>query len=174
MARPAPDTVTAIAPSFATRRTLLAYCCALLLASACTGMRSKIEPPQITLESVRLVRIVEGKADLSASLRLANRNDFELAIDTIEFDLLLDGRPAVSSRTVHIDALPPGGEAKVDLAGRIDVAAVATALMTLGSQLPVPYALTGTVTLKNGTALAFSRKGEVPVARFDRALGSRP
>ena len=174
MARPAPDTVTAIAPSFATRRVVVVACCALLLASACTGMRSKIEPPQITLESVRLVRIVEGKADLSASLRLANRNDFELAIDTIEFDLLLDGRPAVSSRTVHIDALPPGGEAKVDLAGRIDVAAVATALMTLGSQLPVPYALTGTVTLKNGTALAFSRKGEVPVARFDRALGSRP
>jgi len=38
----------------------------------------------------------------------------------------------------------------------------------------VPYALTGTVTLKNGTALAFSRKGEIPVVRFDRALGSRP
>jgi LEA14-like dessication related protein len=137
-------------------------------------MRPKIEPPQITLETVRVVRIAEGKADLSASLRLSNKNDFELAIDTIEFDLLLDGRPAVSSRTVHVDALPAGGEAKVDLTGRIDVAAVATALMTLGSQLPVPYALTGTVTLKNGTALAFSRKGEIPVARFDRALGSRP
>ena len=59
---------------------------ALLLASACTTMRSKMEPPQITLESVRIVRIAEGKADLSASLRLANRNDFELAIDdTIEY-----------------------------------------------------------------------------------------
>jgi len=174
MVRPTPDTVTVIAPSFAIRRIVLAACAALLLASACTGMRSKIEPPQITLETVRVVRIAEGKADLSASLRLANRNDFELAIDAIEFDLQLDGRPAVSSRTVHVDALPPGGEAKVDLAGRIDVAAVATALMTLGSQLPVPYVLSGTVTLRNGTALAFSRKGEIPVVRFDRALGSRP
>jgi LEA14-like dessication related protein len=172
--RPASDAVTVIAPSFAMRTTALAACCALLLASACTGMRSKIEPPQITLETVRVVRIAEGKADLSASLRLANRNDFELAIDTIECDLLLDGRPAVSSRTVRVDALPPGGEAKVDLAGRIDVAAVATALMTLGSQLPVPYVLSGTVTLRNGTALAFSRKGEIPLVRFDRALGSRP
>ena len=75
---------------------------------------------------------------------------------------------------MHIDALPAGGEAKVELAGRVDVAALATALMTLGSQLPVPYALSGTVTLKNGTALGFSRKGEIPVMRFDRALGSRP
>src|SRR5258706_10727932 len=174
MAWPGPDTATVIALSFATRRIILAACCALLLASACTGIRSKIEPPQITLDSVRVVRIAEGKADLSASLRLANSNDFELVIDTIAFDLLLDGRPAVSSRTVHVDPLPARGEAKVDLAGRIDVTAVATALMTLGSQLPVPYALTGTVTLKTGPALAFSRKAEDPAARFDRALGSRP
>jgi hypothetical protein len=38
----------------------------------------------------------------------------------------------------------------------------------------VPYVLTGTVALRNGTALPFSRKGEIPVLRFDRALGSRP
>src|SRR5438876_1034225 len=84
MVRPTPDTVTVIDPSFATRRIVLAACAALLLASACTTMRSKIEPPQITLESVRIVRIAEGKADLSASLRLANRNDFELETDAIE------------------------------------------------------------------------------------------
>jgi len=137
-------------------------------------MRPKIEPPQITLEAVRIVRIAEARADVSVNLKLSNRNDFELAIDLVEFDLALDGRPAINSRSVHIDALPAGGEAKVELAGRVDVAALATALMTLGSQLPVPYALSGTVTLKNGTALGFSRKGEIPVMRFDRALGSRP
>jgi hypothetical protein len=67
-----------------------------------------------------------------------------------------------------------GREAKIELAGRVDVAVVATALMTLGSQLPVEYSLSGSLKLKNGTALSFSRKGEIPVAHSDRALGSRP
>jgi hypothetical protein len=46
--------------------------------------------------------------------------------------------------------------------------------MTLGSQLPVPYAVSGTLTLRNGTALGFSRRGEIPVTRFEGALGARP
>ena len=156
------------------RRRILTACGALALASACTSARPKIEPPTITLDTVRVGKIVDAKADISVRIMLANHNDFELAIDRVEFDVSLDGRPAIAGRTVHVDALPPGGEAKVDLAGRVDVAAVATALMTLGSQLPVPYAVTGTLTLKSGTALAFSRKGEIPILRFDGALGSRP
>jgi LEA14-like dessication related protein len=156
------------------RRRLAAACAALLLAAACTSTRPKIEPPAITLDSVRVGRIVDAKADLALRLTLANHNDFELPIDRIEFDVTLDGRPAVSGRSVHVDPLPPGGEAKVDLGGRVDAAAVATALMTLGSQLPVPYDVSGTLTLKSGTALAFSRKGEIPVLRFDGALGARP
>jgi LEA14-like dessication related protein len=156
------------------RRRFLAACAALLLASACTSGRPKIEPPVIALESVRVGRIADAKADVSLRVALANKNDFELAIDRVEFDIALDGRQAITGRSVHIDALPPGGEAKVDLAGRVDAAAVATALMTLGSQLPVPYVVNGTLTLKNGTGLAFSRKGEIPIMRFDGALGSRP
>jgi hypothetical protein len=92
----------------------------------------------------------------------------------MEFDISLDGRPAVTGRTVHVDPLPPGGQARVDVAGKVDVAAVATALMTLGSQLPVPYAVNGAVTFSNGTALSFSRKGEIPVLRYDGTLGARP
>ncbi len=146
----------------------------LLLASACTSARPKIEPPAINLDTVRVGRIADARADLTLKLTLANRNDFELDIDRIEFDVSLDGRPAVTGRSVRIDALPPGGEATVELGGRVDVAAVATALMTLGSQLPVPYVVSGTLTLKGGAALSFSRKGEIPVLRFEGAMGARP
>jgi len=149
-------------------------CCVLLIASACTAARSKIEPPTITLDSIRVARIAEAKADVSLKLTLTNHNEFELPVDRVEFDVVLDGRPAVTGRSVHVDPLPPGGEAKVDLAGRVDTTAVATALMTLGSQLPVPYAVSGTLTLKNGTALGFSRTGEIPLTRFEGGLGARP
>jgi len=166
------DSATGVGASL--RRRILAASAALVLASACTSARPKIELPTITLDAVRVGRLAEAKADVSLRITLANHNDVELAIDRVEFDVYLDGRPAITGRTVHMDVLPPGGEAKVELGGRVDVAAVATALMTLGSQLPVPYAVTGTLTLKGGTALAFSRKGEIPVLRFDGALGARP
>jgi LEA14-like dessication related protein len=148
-------------------------CCGLL-AAACTGVRSGIEPPQVTLEAVRIVKVAEGKAEVSLNLKLTNRNEFELAVNAVEFDVALDGRPTVTGRSVRVDPLPAGGDAKVELSGRVDLAAVATALMSVGSQLPVAYSLSGTIRLKNGMALPFSRKGEIPVTRFDRALGSRP
>jgi LEA14-like dessication related protein len=157
----------------AMRRLAVVSCCALL-AGACTGVRTGLEAPQVTLETVRVVKIAEGKAEVSLNLKLTNRSDVELAIDAVEFDVALDGRSTVNGRSVHVDPLPAGGEAKVELSGRVDLAAVATALMSVGSQLPVAYSLSGTIRLKNGAALPFSRKGEIPVTRFDRALGSRP
>ena len=166
--------VSFAAPNSPLWRGFLVACIALLVASGCTSARPKIEPPTITLDAVRVGRMAEAKADVSLKLTLANHNDFELPIDRVEFDVALDGRPTVNGRSVHVDPLPPGGEAKVELAGRVDAAAVATALMTLGSQLPVPYVISGTLTLKNGTALSFSRKGEIPVMRFEGALGARP
>ena len=147
---------------------------ALLFAIACTSTRPKIDPPTVTLESARILRIAEGKASVTLVLRLANPNNFALAIDAIDFEVTLDGRPAASGRSGRVEALPAAGDAKLELTGRVDVGAVATALMTLGSQLPVEYMLKGTATLHDGSSLPFSRKGEIPVSRFDGALGARP
>ena len=147
---------------------------AVVLATACASLGPKLEPPQVTLESLRILRIADARADLSLRLRLVNPNDFDLTIDAVELEVTLDGRPAANSRSVHVDKLPAGGEARIDLAGRVDVTAVATALMTLGSQLPVDYVVKGTATLPGGAVVPFARKGQIPVARFDRSFGPRP
>ena len=146
----------------------------LFLGAACTSTPTKPDPPAVTLETVRILRVADARADVVLVLRLTNPNRFDLVVDAIEYDITLDGRPAATGRSVRIDPLPAGGDAKIELAGRVDVAAVATALMTLGSQLPVVYMFKGSVTLRDGSVLAFSRKGEIPVARFDRLMGSRP
>jgi len=148
--------------------------CAASTLAGCATTRSTIQPPDVTLESVRVGRIADAKADISLKLALANHNEVELAIDRLEFDVSLDGRPVVTGRTIHMEPLPPGGQTKVDVTGKVDVSAVATALMTLGQQLPVPYAVNGAVTFRNGVALSFSRKGEIPVLRYDGTLGARP
>ncbi len=147
---------------------------ALLLGAACTSIPAKLDPPVVTLETVRIVSVADARANVTLVLTLSNPNRFDLVVEAIEYEVTIGGRPAATGRSVYIDPLPAGGNARVELAGRVDVAALATALMTLGSQLPVAYTFKGTVTLRDGSVLAISRKGEIPVARFDRALGSRP
>ncbi|HEY2968931.1 MAG TPA: LEA type 2 family protein [Casimicrobiaceae bacterium] len=146
----------------------------LFLGAACTSMQTKLEPPVATLEAVRILSVADARANLALVLRLSNPNRFDLVVDAIEYEVTLDGRPAATGRSARVDPLPAGGDAKVELTGRVDVTAVATALMTLGSQVPVGYTFKGSVTLRDGSVLAFSRKGEIPVARFDRVLGPRP
>ncbi len=147
---------------------------AFFLGAACTSIQTKLDPPVATLEAVRILSVADARANLALVLRLSNPNRFDLVVDAIEYEVTLDGRPAANGRSARVDRLPAGGDVKVELAGRVDVTAVATALMTLGSQLPVEYTFKGSVTLRDGSVVAFSRKGEIPVARFDRALGSRP
>lgn len=156
------------------RLLVIAALVATLLLASCTPPRPKVEPPEVTVERVRILRIAEAQASLTLTLRLTNPNNFALAVAAIDFEVTLDGRPTANVHSVRIDPLPAGGQATVELAGRVDVGAVAAALMTLGTQLPVAYVLKGTATLPDGTALPFARKGEIPVARFERALGARP
>jgi LEA14-like dessication related protein len=150
-----------------------AWFAAVLLVTACVPFGQKFESPEVTLETLRIIRLADAKAELAIGLRLFNPNTYALPVDRIEFDVLIDSRSAVSGRTVHVDPVPAKGEAKVEISGRVDVSAVATALMAIGSQLPVDYVISGTITLSDGTALPFARKGRIPVVRFDRGFGPR-
>ena len=147
---------------------------AILIITACATSAPRIESPQVSLESVRVIRIVDGKAELSVGLRLNNPNASPLSITAVDYEITLDNRPAASGHTVRVDTLPAGGEAKVDLAGRVDVGAVAAALMVLGSQLPVGYTLKGSVTVQDGAPIPFSRSGKIEVSKFDSAFGTPP
>jgi len=150
------------------------FAAGVLLVAACAIVPPRPDPPLVTLEAVKVLRVAESKADISLRLRLGNPNDFDLKFESIAFDVSLDGRTAVNGRSARIDTLPARGEASVDIAGRVDIGAIATALMTLGSQLPVDYVVRGSATLAGGTVLQFSRKGQIPVAQFDPAFGPRP
>ena len=145
---------------------------AILIITACATPAPRIEAPQVSLESVRVTRIVDGKAELSVGLRLGNPNASALAIKAVDYEITLDNRPAASGHTVRVDTLPAGGEAKVDLAGRVDVGAVAVAMMVLGPQLPVAYTIKGSVTVQDWAPIPFSRSGKIEISKFDSAFGT--
>ena len=152
----------------------LAAATAVLMIGACVSTAPRIEAPQVVLESVRVTRIVDNKAELSVELRLTNPNASALAVKSLDYEITLDNRPAASGHTVRVDTLPAGGEGKVDLAGRVDVGAIATALMALGSQLPVAYTLRGTVTVQDWAPISFSRSGKIAISKFDSVYGTPP
>ena len=120
---------------------------AILIITACATPAPRIEAPQVSLESVRVTRIVDGKAELSVGLRLRNPNASPLPIKAVDYEITLDNRPA-------------------------DVGAVAAALMVLGSQLPVAYTLKGSVSVQDWAPIPFSRSGKIEVSKFDSAFGA--
>ena len=98
----------------------------------------QIEPPQVTLESVRVTRIVDQRAELLVEIKLSNPNasTFGGRRPRLRNHCSTVVRRRAGAR-VRVETLPAGGEAKVELTGRVDIAAIATAMMALGSQLPV-------------------------------------
>jgi LEA14-like dessication related protein len=155
------------------RATRTALTVGALLLSACAPLNPPFEPPEVTLETLRIIRIVDAKADVSIGLRVFNPNPYALPVQRVEFEVTIDGRVAASTRSARIETLPPRGDALIELSGRIDIGAVATALMSLGSQLPIEYAVKGVITLTDGASVPFARKGRVPVTRIDRGFGPR-
>ena len=146
----------------------------LFLLAACVQLGGgRFEPPEVALESLRILRIVDAKADLTIGLRVYNPNEFPLSVDQLEFAVTIDGRNAASGHTPRVGELRAHGDASVEVAGRVDIGAVATALMTLASQVPIDYTVGGSVTLTDGTRLPFAKKGRVPVTRVDRGFGPR-
>ena len=169
------DSRCRVAAMSAQCRAVIVVAGAVFILAACAPVTTpQIEPPQVTLESVRVTRIVDQKAELLVGLKLSNPNASALAVKAVDYEITLDNRPAASGHTVRVEALPAGGETKVDLAGRVDVGAIATAMMALGSQLPVAYTLKGTVTVQNWAPISFSRSGKIAVSKFDSAFGSTP
>src|ERR1700739_3806967 len=77
---------------------------AVFMVAACASVTTpQIEPPQVTLESVRVTRIVDGKAELSGGLKLSNPNASSLAVRAVDYEITLDNRPAASGHTVRIE-----------------------------------------------------------------------
>ena len=78
----------------------------LLLVAACVPYGKQFESPEVTLETLRILRVANGKAELAIGLRVFNPNTYTLPVDSVEFEVYVDGRPTVTSRSVRVEPLP--------------------------------------------------------------------
>lgn len=98
-------------------RRLLVFVLALGLA-ACSGLPLNAVPPAIRLADVEIRSLGLFEQRFDVGLRIDNRNDFDLRIEALDFELEVNGRPlatgltrvttlipAVSSTVLRVDAV---------------------------------------------------------------------
>jgi hypothetical protein len=89
-----------------------------------------------------------------------------VSIASLDADLELGGERAGTLRLVSPVTLPGAGSAAVELSAVGDAAIALTGVgRALGSGQPLGYAITGSLTLADGRAFPFSRRGQVAPPR---------
>ncbi|HSV19677.1 MAG TPA: LEA type 2 family protein [Casimicrobiaceae bacterium] len=161
------------APHSALRRRILAGVPAIVLA-ACANFGPRVAPPTVTVNDVRLDRIEGAQAWFVAGVTLDNPNEREIAVESLDATLSIEGEAVATASLAAPVTLPAKGSAPAEIAARTGVDAILRAVasamrrMGTGGGTPSPslrYALEGSARLAGGLAVPFRRTGE---------LGSRP
>ena len=153
------------------RRSLFAW---PLLLAACAGGLRDAEPPEVSLAGLGFGRPGLFEQELRVDLRLRNPNDFDLAVDGLEFDLEVNDLPFAEGRTnrgFELDAL---GEAVVPVTVVVSTTDLMERVMALGIEQRLEYQLTGSAELGDlfGYSVPFERTGKLALPRLPAAPSS--
>ena len=157
----------------AARRRFVAVIGALALA-ACATFGPRVAAPTVTVVDVRLDRLEAASAWFVASVQLANPNAQEIAVDTLDATLAIEGEPVATAALSAPVRVPANGTAAAEIVARTGIDAIlratANALQRFGTLAPgtsptLHYVIEGRATLANGLRAPFRRSGE---------LGTRP
>jgi hypothetical protein len=143
-------------------RTGALVACALLIA-ACAGLSLKPLPPKVELAAVRVQGLAGGDLRLAVKLDVDNPNPFALDIARIDAEINVNGTQlavATLPAPVSVAASATTG-VELELRSRLDQ--LARVLERADGSGRMPYAVTGTAVLGDGTRLPFARRGELPV-----------
>lgn len=129
----------------------------LLTLAACSSSGVKGEAPFVQVMSWE----IQG-SELSASLRIRNVNDQELAIETLNLNVTLQQQELTSYRGSHSLTIPAGGFDSLDLSMTATEQGVELLQrLQQGEQSSLPYVLQGSVRAEGPGELFFSRDGHL-------------
>jgi len=140
----------------------------LTLALAACAAVPRLEPPKVTVDTVRVDRLTATAADFSVTLGLVNPNPQEIAVAAINADLTIEDVRIGMARLASPVRVPAGGEGKAMLVAHADLsatiqAAVAAAKRAEAQPAAAPtvrYAVSGAAMLDSGVMIPFARSGE--------------
>jgi LEA14-like dessication related protein len=148
----------------------VAAICVLLLA-ACSGLPEKPLPPKVELAGVRVVSLQPSDLRLAVTLRIDNPNPFALDVAAIDAEIGVNGVRLAGAKLLEPASIAAASTTPVQLELRSRARDLAQVLERADGSGRMPYEITGTAVLGNGTALPFARRGELPVGDW---LQGRP
>jgi hypothetical protein len=145
--------------------------CAALLLAACASLALR-EPPRIDVASVALDRVEGPDAWFSVDVVLTNRVDRDLAIESLQGALAIEGEPIAQAALAGGPVrLPANGTANARMVAHTGMDAILRAiaaamrrgatLMAPGARPTLHYTLDGSATLEGGIRVPFRREGEL-------------
>jgi LEA14-like dessication related protein len=142
---------------------------AVLMLAACANFGPRIDPPKVDVVDVRLDRIEGADAWFVAHVILANPNDREIAVDSLDATLAIEGETVATAALTTPVSLPAKGSAAADIAARTGIDAILRAVAgamrrlgaTPGASPSLHYTLEGQAKLANGLQVPFRRTGEL-------------
>ena len=146
------------------RRDCTTFAAALAAGLAIAGCATltRIEPPEVVNLAVRNVEIRLPTIRVDTELTLRNPNAVAVSIASLDADLEIGGERAGTLKLAAPVTLPAAGTASLALSAVGDAAVALSGLgRALGSGQPLAYAIAGSLTLADGRAFPFVRRGQV-------------
>lgn len=142
---------------------------AAVIATGCTGLRSNIEPPEVTLSSVALLGVTLLEQEWELTLRARNPNDFPLTLRSLDYRIFIEDAPFGRGLTGNAVTVPAMGDALITtrvVTSLFDTLRQFQAL-DLATGAPVRYRIEGHARLGNSPLkLKFDHDGAVTLPAF--------
>jgi len=139
----------------------------LLALSACAGIGTKLETPEINFVGIRTVEASLFEQKLEVRLRVQNPNTIALPVNGLDVDVELAGEPFATGVTAREFVVPAHGEAEFDM---IVTANAASALLKIAgadrkSREEIGYRLRGRLSTRLGLlrSIPFEESGTLPL-----------
>jgi LEA14-like dessication related protein len=157
---------------YAKRKPRRAWACLftlfLVAFSACVGA---LKRPEVSLEAIRLDGVGIEEQRFSLRLALHNPNAFEISIESMRFDLEIEGKTFAQGVLGAPVRIPGGGEARVEIAARGRLGTLFKSLrekLKKGGDSRLAYRIHGRAALEKLGVLPFDHKETLDLASLMR------
>jgi LEA14-like dessication related protein len=125
----------------------------------CSSIPEKIEKPEVSVESVDVDRATLTDATVLVKLGVKNPNPFKLSMDSMSYELLLDGNPFAKGSTDEGASVAAKGKTDVVLPLRIKYWDLFSQFKNLMKKRQTHYDISGTIT-SWGHDIPFKHSGD--------------
>ena len=141
------------------------FACALLLAG-CAGFATRPLPPQVEVTGLRVLSLQPSDLRVRVGLRVDNPNAFALDVAAVDASIAVNGVQLAEATLPAPVTIAAAGISGVELELRTRLEHLVRVVERGDGAGRVPYDVTGTAVLRDGTRLPFARRGDVPVGEW--------